>query len=946
MTKLLFLLLSIVPVLLHAQFKYQEIISIPWGNAPGQVGLRSGPEGLYGPRSFSVQNDTIIILDTENQRMMLFRQKLPLKYLPVQSQFCDDIAWISEQHYFTLQNNRVDEYSSANRINTFSPATGRDIITCINITGQQISTVINGHYSSVPVDGQLAKPMTRPAIQDNSGQYFAIERSSPDRITLLRNNIHLASISSDTDPFGVTRYIGSSPGGNIYIYLEYIRQQIPLQVSSYIEVYSGSGDRVTRIELPQIRHTAVFREFFVDKQGNIYHMISAPDGIHIIGWLVQDGIEYTVPLNTYPEKFSPIHHYNFLDHSGSEPVETDQIAGLPLITTAVNRDEALAIGDSYVQHQWTAEQKNLTPGRILDPAGVEIQTPSWIKIGQNTKIPYKWGGFWTLAQFDQGMSDGKYAGDIATSGVSGYCSGVDCSGFLSRCWKLPTHYSTRMMDDNITIAYDSWAQLQQGDAIHIVGHVRMFVGYNNDGSLLVVESSGRDWRVAYHSYTYADLTNYTPRYYINMQGSPNMLPRPITQAITISDSIQITWNLSSDESSGGYNIYTSRDGQSWEYALVDLPVAAEINKLKMPLESGLPVYYKIVALSAENPDQGSYPSDIYGYKYNPGTPRILIVDGFDRTDGSFNASFHDFAMRLGIAIGKNPVSFESCDNDALLSGQISLTGYDAVFWLLGDESVTAETFNSSEQEIVKSYLQQGGNLFVSGSEVGWDLDSKGSTADAAFFHDYFCTRFQQDDSRSYKVNGSAGTVFEGLTINFDDGTHGVYEEDYPDAFLAHNGSEAVLYYENGLIAATGVQKVFPEGSATASVILAGFPYETIYEASERDELIKRVLQYFGLIETNVRTDNPLSPADFELLANYPNPFNPQTTFEFFLPAAGKVNLTVYNLLGQRVADVLDIEMAAGRHIIGFNARDLASGTYVYTLRWKNQVLRGKMQLVK
>jgi plastocyanin len=77
----------------------------------------------------------------------------------------------------------------------------------------------------------------------------------------------------------------------------------------------------------------------------------------------------------------------------------------------------------------------------------------------------------------------------------------------------------------------------------------------------------------------------------------------------------------------------------------------------------------------------------------------------------------------------------------------------------------------------------------------------------------------------------------------------------------------------------------------------------------------------------------LEPAVFELRQNYPNPFNPSTTIGFTVggKGSGMVNLTVYNLIGQAVATVVNERLPAGNHSATFDARDLPSGVYVYRL---------------
>jgi DNA-binding beta-propeller fold protein YncE len=76
---------------------------------------------------------------------------------------------------------------------------------------------------------------------------------------------------------------------------------------------------------------------------------------------------------------------------------------------------------------------------------------------------------------------------------------------------------------------------------------------------------------------------------------------------------------------------------------------------------------------------------------------------------------------------------------------------------------------------------------------------------------------------------------------------------------------------------------------------------------------------------------PKVPVSFHLEQNFPNPFNPSTTIRYDLPNRAQVTLTVFNMLGQRVATLVQGEQEAGYHEAVFDARDLASGVYVYRL---------------
>jgi len=74
-----------------------------------------------------------------------------------------------------------------------------------------------------------------------------------------------------------------------------------------------------------------------------------------------------------------------------------------------------------------------------------------------------------------------------------------------------------------------------------------------------------------------------------------------------------------------------------------------------------------------------------------------------------------------------------------------------------------------------------------------------------------------------------------------------------------------------------------------------------------------------------------APKRFELFQNYPNPFNPTTVISYQLATPSHVRLTIFNLLGQEVATLVDGEQLAGYHQATFDARMLASGLYFYQL---------------
>ena len=100
------------------------------------------------------------------------------------------------------------------------------------------------------------------------------------------------------------------------------------------------------------------------------------------------------------------------------------------------------------------------------------------------------------------------------------------------------------------------------------------------------------------------------------------------------------------------------------------------------------------------------------------------------------------------------------------------------------------------------------------------------------------------------------------------------------------------------------------------------------------------------VVTGIKTQTSTVPKTFALSQNYPNPFNPSTNINFSLEKPSNVTLAVYNILGQKVATLVNSYMQAGSYTYQFNASKLASGIYIYRIEAGNFVSAKKMILMK
>jgi hypothetical protein len=88
------------------------------------------------------------------------------------------------------------------------------------------------------------------------------------------------------------------------------------------------------------------------------------------------------------------------------------------------------------------------------------------------------------------------------------------------------------------------------------------------------------------------------------------------------------------------------------------------------------------------------------------------------------------------------------------------------------------------------------------------------------------------------------------------------------------------------------------------------------------------------------------PKNITLDQNFPNPFNPSTSIKFTLIEQAFVNLSVYNVIGEQVAILVNGTREAGAHKVNFNASHLISGIYFYKLEVNDFIKTNKMQLIK
>ena len=454
---------------------------------------------------------------------------------------------------------------------------------------------------------------------------------------------------------------------------------------------------------------------------------------------------------------------------------------------------------------------------------------------------YSYGGEDTYTEFAARILAGDGAGSHYChydywGGTPEWATGIDCSAFVSECWEI-SRQST------YTLPYWSYAiphiRLQSGDILNVpYSHVRLYDERAIDGRPIVYEASGSAAKVVHRV---VDWDSYQPRVKHELWVDP-----PLVYAQNVGGGqIRLSWAANTVAPSFTY--YHSLDGVTF----TDSATTTDTSVVFTDLAPEIVHYFKV---SFPETTDAVASSEVAAAKASAKSVNLLMVNGFDRLT---DENTFDFIRQHAEATFNAGYAFDVCSNELVARDIVDLNDYQAVIWILGEESTEDETFSETEQSKVESYLENGGQLFVTGAEIGWDLVAEGDTDndwgngspnDTPFYQDYLKATYVGDDAGVYAASGVAGTIFQGLTgITFDDGSHGTYDVNYPDRITSRGGSTVCLSYD-GSSSNAGIQYegVFGSGSTSGRLVYLGFPFETVYPSASRDSLMARVLEFFAL----------------------------------------------------------------------------------------------------
>ena len=303
---------------------------------------------------------------------------------------------------------------------------------------------------------------------------------------------------------------------------------------------------------------------------------------------------------------------------------------------------------------------------------------------------------------------------------------------------------------------------------------------------------------------------------------------------------------------------------------------------------------------------------------------------------------------------------DGSNNDAF-GNSVSISGDYAIVGAPGDDenshfSGSAYIFRRDgetwieEQKLLATDITRGDQFGYSVSISGYNAivgaardDDNGLNSGSAYFFRRDSTSWVEE-KKIIASDGAEGDLFgSSVSISEDFAIIGAQRNDgYTGAAYIFKKSEANWAEIQKLTASDGASfDIFGHSvSISGDNVIVGAPYDDDNGPGSGSAYI-----YTDFV-VDVKNNLLEIPTAFNLSQNYPNPFNPSTTIKFSLFSSGQISLTIFNDLGEEVAELLDKELNAGSYEVDWDARGLSSGVYFYQLKTDSFVETKKMIFMK
>ncbi len=283
----------------------------------------------------------------------------------------------------------------------------------------------------------------------------------------------------------------------------------------------------------------------------------------------------------------------------------------------------------------------------------------------------------------------------------------------------------------------------------------------------------------------------------------------------------------------------------------------------------------------------------------------------------------------------------------------------AVFGL-GTSIVPITDDTTEDKYNMRAFLDNGGNLMLADMDYlyAWGMPAAGTFVAGEFAYDYLGIGNYENDPSTGGVSDAdlemAGFAGDRITGDFvPPNYYGVLDYEIPDPswvnwgdFIEPAGGAVSIFKGKSSNNGMAIRK---QGTNFKTVTFA-FPIALAADTNEFQILLENSLLYFDRSGSEVPV-NVAVVSEFSLSQNYPNPFNPTTEIVYNLPRDIHVSISVYNILGQKVTDLVNANQKTGMHTVEWNGKDangldVAAGIYIYQMKANKFSAIRKMFLIK
>ena len=319
-------------------------------------------------------------------------------------------------------------------------------------------------------------------------------------------------------------------------------------VKSYLLVVNHNGELINLVEVP-INFLSYISKPFLYKDNAWYYAFSGQEGISFFKIDTNTNKVDTPDPSILTDENIDYFYREPENGTSGEDINNDSTRGNWRTIT-----QAWYNANQYCTLDWTPISSNVATSCTWVGGSGYIKTPITSYGYTETGVPYKWGGYTSWRNFESLASQGKYTGNrVTTSSTCGgnayssdadtYVVGVDCSGYVSRCWEV-AHKTTSSIPNICTsqglVTSASSSAFQNMDALNKSGnHVMLYRAHNGSNQVIVFESSANDWKTSGRTYN----ISYFSGYYIQRLNYMKYIILRLNSAITLSQNGSTVTNV-------------------------------------------------------------------------------------------------------------------------------------------------------------------------------------------------------------------------------------------------------------------------------------------------------------------------------------------------------------------------------------------------------------------